>query len=168
MSECLTCCVTPCACAPETAHHSRFIDIPLSPWDEVIPALWVGGSERGFPGGTFGAVISVYDWHQHRGRWLPKSGVPHIVVPFFDSHEGVEEETVRYLVDQVRYWREERARTVLVRCQAGLNRSSLIVAAYMILEQGYTPRDAIGAVRAARGEDALFNGTFRTWLEDLA
>lgn len=148
------------------AHHSRLVGIPESPWDEIIPGLWVGGSERGYPGRTFGAVISVYDWHRARGRWLPKEGVPHISVPFFDNDE-IHEDTIRYLVDQVRFWRDGRGEKVLVRCQAGLNRSSLIVAAYLILVKDYEPRDAIGLIRERRGEDALFNPVFRKWLEDL-
>lgn len=151
------------------AHHSRLVGIPESPWDEIIPGLWLGGSERGYPGGTFGAVISVYDWHYARGRWLPKEGVPHISVPFLDAEELTEDtiSLVHYLVDQIVYWREARGRTVLVRCQAGLNRSSLVVAAYLIREQGFAPRGAIGLIREKRSEDALFNHTFRAWLEDL-
>lgn len=152
------------------AHHSSNVRIPDSPWDEVIPGLWLGGSERGFPGGTFGAVISVYDWHKHRGRWLPKEGVPHVVVPFYDSEHDDPEEwewLVHYLVEQIRFWRVNQGRTVLVRCQAGLNRSALVVAAYLIQEKGYAPRDAIAHLRKVRDENVLFNNTFREWLEGL-
>lgn len=148
------------------AHHSVAVGIPERPWDEIIPGLWLGGSERGYPGGTFGAVISVYDWHHARGRWLPKEGVPHISVPFYDSDE-FDPDIVFYLADQVKFWRDVMGQKVLVRCQAGLNRSSLVVAAYLILVQDIPPRDAIGLIRRRRGSDALFNNTFREWLEEL-
>lgn len=147
-------------------HNRCLAGIPESPWDEVIPGLWVGGSERGFPGATFGAVVSTYDWHRDRGRWLPASGVPHIVVPFLDSSE-VPSLDVIYCAQQVAHWRDVRNKSVLVRCQAGLNRSSLVVATYLMTYKGYSAGEAIGAVRRARGDDALFNETFRQWLHDL-
>lgn len=148
------------------ARHDRTMaSIPESPWDEVIPGLYVGGSEYGYPRGEFGAVISTYDWHHAREAWLPPSGVPHICVPFYDSAD-IPVDLVEYLADQVAYW-HGKGEVVLVRCQAGLNRSSLIAAYYLIKHREFTPRDAIAAIRAARGEDALFNRQFREYLEAL-
>jgi protein-tyrosine phosphatase len=53
---------------------------------------------------------------------------------------------------------------VLVHCRSGHNRSGLICARTLI-EQGMSPRDAIDAVRAKRGDGhALDNENFVEWL----
>ena len=50
-------------------------------------------------------------------------------------------------------------RRVLVRCQAGLNRSSLVAARALVLS-GWAPADAVAAIRAARSPNCLFNREF--------
>jgi protein-tyrosine phosphatase len=52
---------------------------------------------------------------------------------------------------------------VLIRCQAGLNRSGLVMA-LILIKDGHTPEAAINAIRTNRGEDALFNTSFVDWL----
>ena len=52
---------------------------------------------------------------------------------------------------------------VLVRCQAGLNRSGLVLA-LILIKDGLTPSEAIAQIRQNRGEDALFNNNFHNWL----
>jgi protein-tyrosine phosphatase len=52
---------------------------------------------------------------------------------------------------------------VLIRCQAGLNRSGLIMA-LVLRKEGYTSQEAIDLIRARRSEWALFNKTFEKWL----
>jgi protein-tyrosine phosphatase len=52
---------------------------------------------------------------------------------------------------------------VLIRCQAGLNRSGLVMALVLIRE-GYTPAEAIHLIRSQRGQAALCNSTFERWL----
>ena len=52
---------------------------------------------------------------------------------------------------------------VLIRCQAGLNRSGLVTA-LVLIKEGYSPDQAIDLIRAKRGEDALCNSQFEQWL----
>jgi protein-tyrosine phosphatase len=52
---------------------------------------------------------------------------------------------------------------VLVRCQAGLNRSGLVMA-LILIKDGFAPEDAINAIRTQRGPDALFNESFANWI----
>ena len=52
---------------------------------------------------------------------------------------------------------------VLIRCQAGLNRSGLVTALTM-MHAGYEPADAIKQIRQQRSPMALFNDNFVTWL----
>ena len=46
-----------------------------------------------------------------------------------------------------------------MRCQAGLNRSSL-VAALALVHRGLAPQEAIDAIRAGRSPNCLFNRSF--------
>jgi hypothetical protein len=52
---------------------------------------------------------------------------------------------------------------VLVRCQAGLNRSGLVTA-LILIKDGHTPEEAINTIRTHRGPDALFNMNFANWI----
>jgi protein-tyrosine phosphatase len=54
---------------------------------------------------------------------------------------------------------------VLIRCQAGLNRSGLVTA-LVLIKEGHLPLDAITLLRAKRDRDALCNQDFAEWLND--
>jgi protein-tyrosine phosphatase len=56
---------------------------------------------------------------------------------------------------------------VLVRCQAGYNRSGLVVA-LVLLRLGYTADDAIALIREKRSEHALCNELFVEYIQDAA
>jgi len=63
-------------------------------------------------------------------------------------------------------WAHERWASgdrVLVRCQAGLNRSGLVTALVLVLA-GWEPAEAIRHIRAQRSPHALFNRDFVRWL----
>jgi protein-tyrosine phosphatase len=63
-----------------------------------------------------------------------------------------------------RQWKA--GRRVLIRCQAGWNRSGLIMALVLMWE-GFSAEQAITLIRRARGEYAMGNSTFETWLKEL-
>ena len=130
-------------------------------WAEVAPGLYQGD----FPDGDvdwspFDDVISMSSAApsprlRPDGLWLH--------VPIDDGpleEPEVVRETARTVAERVR-----AGRRVLVHCWAGLNRSG-VVAARALMFMGVPAADAIAAVRAARGEDALFNGAFVAWLHD--
>jgi hypothetical protein len=56
---------------------------------------------------------------------------------------------------------------VLIRCQAGMNRSGLVTALVLVMA-GLTPGQAITLIRQRRGSSCLFNEDFVTWLVDHA
>jgi protein-tyrosine phosphatase len=66
-----------------------------------------------------------------------------------------------YAVDQVR-----NGNKVLVRCQAGLNRSGL-TAALALIQMGYKPEDAINLLREKRSKYVLINKEFEEFLLTL-
>ncbi len=61
------------------------------------------------------------------------------------------------------YQRWKAGDRVLVRCQAGLNRSGLVTA-LILIKDGLSPEAAIKLIREQRGADALFNINFTNWL----
>lgn len=60
----------------------------------------------------------------------------------------------------------KRQRRVLVRCQAGWNRSGIVVALTLMLD-GYRADDAIDLIRARRSPNALCNKDFVAYLNSL-
>lgn len=132
-------------------------------WDEVAPGLFQGD----FPEG-------VVDWDQfddvvtmsrmapsprlgEDGLWL------HVPIPDaeMEDPDGVRE-AARVVAERV-----GAGRRVLVHCWAGLNRSGVVSARALML-MGVPVAQAIAAVRAARGQVALFNRAFVQWLYEEA
>ena len=56
---------------------------------------------------------------------------------------------------------------VAARCQAGWNRSALIVA-LVLLKEGYSPKEAISLIRERRSPNALCNPHFVEFIEEQA
>lgn len=55
----------------------------------------------------------------------------------------------------------------LSRCQAGANRSGLVLGRVLMIE-GYTATEAINLIRSKRGPQALFNQDFVKKLQEVA
>lgn len=58
---------------------------------------------------------------------------------------------------------DEAADRVLIRCQAGLNRSGLVTALVLMLD-GHSATEAVNQLRARRSPWALCNDAFVDWL----
>lgn len=150
--------------------------LATTPWSEIVPGLWVGGhdftyyGEGGlvagvsvYPGDLFNTVLSAYS----RPGQEPSDGVKHVEVLFPDSHLTEEtlvlaHEAARLVVSSLRP--DER---VLVRCQAGLNRSSLI-AGLALVSMGFAGEDAVQLIRTRRSPWALCNTEYANYLSSLS
>ena len=137
-------------------------------WSEVVEGLWQGGtadhdihSQLKKPMITkkdFDTVITMYayanpvDWFVREIRY----GVWDSNMKDFDAEE---------LFDIVRVAHSDwkKGKKVLIRCQAGWNRSGLVMALVLIRE-GMEAQKAINLIRAKRSPHALCNSTFATWL----
>ncbi len=106
----------------------------------------------------FDAIVTMYAWARP-ADWKVQEfryGVPDASITDIDL------DRLRQAVD-FGYDRWKQGDRVLVRCQAGLNRSGLVLA-LILIKDGLTPQDAIARIRDNRGEDALFNRDFYNWL----
>ena len=145
---------------------------PATLWSEVLPGLWQGGTDDAdvldnsvrFPGialSDFGFVATMYatanpvDWFVKEMRF----GIWDSNMEDFDTADLLDIVTITH-----RQWKA--GKQVLVRCQAGLNRSGLVMALVLIRE-GYTADDAIDLIRMRRGSAALCNHQFVDWLRQV-
>jgi hypothetical protein len=134
------------------------IDIPLI--SHVDGKLWQGGCKDNVPlPDEFDFVLSLYRWESYR---IGKNTQRMIVTMYDSLAQGFEQ--VNELAEMVQM-RLDRGETVLVHCQAGLNRSGLLTARVLML-QGYTAADAIALLREKRSPLVLCNDAFETWLLD--
>ena len=106
----------------------------------------------------FDAIVTMYAWARP-ADWKVQEfryGVPDASITDIDL------DRLRQAVD-FGYDRWKQGDRVLVRCQAGLNRSGLVLA-LILIKDGLNPAEAIARIRNNRGDDALFNRDFHNWL----
>lgn len=153
---------------------------PTQTWNEILPGLTLGGTDShddmanlrfesdafGMPDATvtkehFDTVVTLYAWAKP-ADWFVKElrlGILDGDLSDFDWHE------MRNLVLTAHSdWKA--GKRVLIRCQAGINRSSLVMALVLIRE-GFSAKKAIELMRQKRGQAVLANRHFVEWLTDL-
>jgi hypothetical protein len=142
--------------------------------DEIVPGLWQGGTEDDHVVGRrvpadhhgvfsgraprFDVVVTLYADAQP-APW----GVEELRFGFPDAEltPAFAERAIALARHAHRRWKD--GARVLVRCQAGVNRSGLVTALVLMLE-GMDARDAIGLIRANRAPAVLANRAFVRWL----
>lgn len=135
-------------------------------YSEILPNLWQGGTDDydtvDFPVG-FNFIENPQRWDSvatlyasaHPMGW----GVREQRFGFPDSI--IEEQNLQE-VRKIAEWLHgewKNGRKVLARCQAGLNRSGLVIA-LVLLKEGFTANEAIELIRNKRSPHALFNQDF--------
>lgn len=145
------------------------VPFDTDPWNQIIPGLFQGGHLIRHGLGIrpvivreeFELVVSLYKEHGYG----PDPGVPEVRALIPDGHltarqwQGVND-IVPIIVGAL-----EADRKVLVRCQAGYNRSGLLVA-LTLMTLGNTAQEAIDLIRQRRSEYALCNDLFVGYLLD--
>lgn len=145
-------------------------------WDEILPNLWQGGTHDDDVIGNsrfakpfvrqdsfitvedFDTVITMYQYANPVG-WFVKE----MRYCVYDS--TIEQLDLDELFAVVRYAHSEwkRGQRVLIRCQAGLNRSSLVTA-LVLMRDGMSAEEAISLIREKRNQYCLFNKDFEKFL----
>lgn len=109
----------------------------------------------------FDAILNLFQW----GEYVLPEGVEQLTVEMYDSLSEVSDQ-VDELADTVIRWLNSGKR-VLVHCQAGLNRSSLVVARILMKKYSMTADEAIKLIRDQRSPTCLCNETFENYLRSL-
>ena len=150
--------------------HDIGWDFPL--WSEILPGLWLGGTDdddtietgvdtykpRMITKDDFDTVVTLYSWAQPVD-WL----VEEVRYGFYDSEiSHIDFDAVeRASVFAHSAWKS--GKRVLIRCQAGINRSSLVMA-HVLMKDKYTAREAIDLMREKRSKAVLLNRHFVDYL----
>ncbi len=144
---------------------------PSKLFTEISPNLFMGGTEDSdvihYPQLNkaarvdlpFDSIITMYawarpaDWRVQEFRY----GIP-------DAR--IEDIDLRRLKQAVEFGYNQwlSGDRVLVRCQAGLNRSGLVTA-LILMSTGLDAETAIDLIRTNRGEHALCNSEYEAWLK---
>lgn len=142
-------------------------------YSEILQGLWQGGTddfdtlefpkryqlknqEKMFDSvATFYAAAHPVGWEISERRY----GFPDAAL----SESNLPE------IHSIANWAHEQwksGKKVLIRCQAGLNRSGLCTA-LVLMKEGMSSNDAISLIREKRSQDALFNTHFVDYLNSL-
>ena len=142
---------------------------PASLYSEIAPNLFMGGTDdndvihnaasgRRRTDLPFDSIVTMYAWAQP-ADWKVQEfryGVPDAAIEMIDLAR------LKQAVD-FGYGRWMAGDRLLVRCQAGLNRSGLVTA-LILMSTGLDAETAIAEIRKKRAEVALFNNEYVTWL----
>lgn len=140
------------------AYHGGYFNMPI--FTEMDTNLWTGGTPAGRPSLTkhFDKVLCLYPWEPY-----PVSDtVEKVDVELYDALDQALEQ-IEPLADLVNQWRDEGKR-VLVHCQAGLNRSSLVAALAIMKKSGKPGYQVINEMRQKRSSEVLCNDAFQEFL----
>jgi len=150
--------------------------LPENTWDEVKPGLWLGGTHdehdlrlqarygSDLPQITpeeFQTIVTMYAWAMP-ADWFVKElryGIYDGDMSDFDTTDLHELVSTAH-----RDWKA--GKKVLIRCQAGINRSGLIMA-LVLIRDGMQPEEAIELMRQKRARSVLRNQTFENWLKQV-
>lgn len=143
------------------------------PWDEITPGLWLGGIHcqfgakdapdgNAFPKNRFGTVVSLLN----APGYEPGINTDHFTFRIADADLDPEHHTHLDDLASLVETRVQSGQQVLVRCQAGINRSALLVG-LVLLRNGWTLDDYLTHVRAVRSPYVLFNRSFVAYLREV-
>lgn len=139
-------------------------------WNEIVPNLWMGGmlygpaAEPFFPDSSdFDVCVSM------AGRGHPKLQLPNVehFYPYLIRDDELHAAEKIFVADAViqTVYHVESGHRVLVRCQAGYNRSGLVVA-LALLDMDYgDPDEIIALIREKRSKWALCNPRFVDYIK---
>lgn len=143
-------------------------------YSEILPGLFMGGTADNDvidiakplrnlnEVQEFDSVVTCYSWAQPMSWYVHENR--------FGFADGPMDVETLIKVKELATWLHKEwksGKRCLSRCQAGANRSGLIVGALLLIE-GYTATDAINLIRSKRGHQALFNHHFVKCLEEFA
>lgn len=138
-------------------HGNTPFDVPFI--SEITDNLYVGGCEdRLILPSNIQHVVSLYPWEQYRIKHQIKSSTS---IWMFDAEGDVDVKLIAGIARWVRTCVSDGP--TLVHCQAGLNRSNLVAARFLMM-QGRSAEEAIALLREKRSPAVLCNESFESAL----
>jgi len=139
-------------------------------FSQIKPGLYMGGTQDAdterkrhehsyFSADKFQTVVTLYLWANPAG-----DGVKELRLPFRDDYQIAFDVNAMLSIVRDAHYDWSRGKRVLVRCQAGQNRSGLVTA-LILMRDGQSADEAIEAVRSGRKFGALNNPAFVDWLK---
>ena len=142
-----------------TMHKGLDFDVPYM--TQIADNLWQGGCEQGMVlPSHINYILSLYPWERYEIKHKMRQEV--YVRMYDDPNQALDQ--IEDLAKRVNEWRKKGQ--VLVHCQAGLNRSSIVVVRALMLE-GMSADEAISLVRTKRSPACLCNDAFEAYLRAL-
>lgn len=142
-----------------TAHKNIYFDVPFI--SHIEGNLYQGGCEDGLDLPEYiEHVVSLYPWERYREHSGVRSTLQMVMHDSTSQDLSVVDSLARWVIDR------SKEGPVLVNCQAGLNRSGLVMARVLML-QGRGADEAIELIRTQRSEACLCNPAFEQWLRGL-
>ena len=127
----------------------------------IVDNLWVGGCiQDARLDDDFVKVVSLYPWE----RLALGPQTERVEIKMYDSLSGVDWNDLDKAIAEVQTG-VEKGKT-LVHCQAGLNRSNLVAAGYL-MSTGMRAEEAIALLREKRSPLVLCNETFEKQLYEI-
>jgi len=153
--------------------HEIDWNFPL--WSEILSGLWLGGTDDfdtiDYEANTFGpreitkkefeVVVTLYAWARPVD-WF----VEEVRYGFYDDSSDNFDEAAVLRAAKYAHEQWKSGKSVLVRCQAGINRSGLVMGIVLMME-GYTAEQAIELMRSKRSSSVLINRSFENYLKEL-
>ena len=133
---------------------------PAEPYSEVIPGLFQASAAR--PPAEMLSMFDVLIDVGGRDRWVGEPDPRYCFHPIEDVPYIVDAEMIHTVGELIASLVRD-GKHVAVNCLGGMNRSGLLIGRALV-ELGYTPEEAIDAVRRARGPMALGNPRFERFL----
>jgi protein-tyrosine phosphatase len=142
-------------------HGDTPFEVPFA--TQIAHNLWQGGCEGGLVlPDQIKHLVSLYPWEQYQVRHELESSV---TVRMYDSAGGAHWPQIQALGGWVNVCR--KTGPVLVHCQAGLNRSSLVVAAALVAGGDVANgAEAIELIRTQRSPACLCNESFERMVKE--
>jgi protein-tyrosine phosphatase len=140
-------------------------------WNEILPGLWMGGTGDESVLNSYQVKPEITNLHFDTVVTLYASALPvdwyvkELRLGFFDHDKvDIDAHDLDHVVQSAHAdW--QAGKRVLIRCQAGWNRSGLITA-LVLMREGYRSAEAIELIRQMRSENALCNRSFEQFLRD--
>jgi hypothetical protein len=154
---------------------NKYMEIqePKDLFNQILPGLSMGGTldectidmpqelEHFKNEKDFDCIVTLYAWAAP-ANW----GVEERRLGFPDSQIKPEYLDQIHEIAEWAFQQWRKGKKVLIRCQAGLNRSGLLTS-LVLMKIGYSSKDAISLIREKRSEWALCNSDFVAYLNSL-